>query len=381
MKPLANILCFFAVSTLGVALQSQPPSKKNSSFCGYTKEWPHYNAPDCKHDLGGSCLVDNNNCNRIPDNLTFITVFNECSCDLYNHSDCTGATAQSYDAVHVTDAILFGNMRYYKCHRPGDENGGARWPEVGMGSLLIGTVLAVILSLLVEFELEIVILFLFASPIPRFMRMSHLPAPVPSPNPGFKPAALYPAFPFPYSNISTSSTNFVLHTRNFHRMKVFGTLFVSLAGLAVVETARPAGTSSTSLPHITPAPSVPDHTPHIALPTPPHSNGWRSPPTSTPSSEDPTVENVGWFREFPEASRPANITVPLGVCQKADADKGVPTWANFIDIFGAHWCEFYRVYNGCDPKTDASQREKKYGPTLLFDITKYKGRDYLCNSL
>lgn len=72
------------------------------------------------------------------------------------------------------------------------------------------------------------------------------------------------------------------------------------------------------------------------------SNGWRSAPTSAPSAEDPIVEHVGWFKDIPDTPYPVKIEILLGVCQRADEGKGVPTWASFIDIKGAHWCEFYK---------------------------------------
>ncbi|KAL5409250.1 hypothetical protein PMIN03_006044 [Paraphaeosphaeria minitans] len=99
------------------------------------------------------------------------------------------------------------------------------------------------------------------------------------------------------------------------------------------------------------------------------SNGWRSAPTSTP-----VVETCGFFK--PNVDTPdayiTEIKVPLGVCQRADEGKGVPTWASFVNIIGSHWCGFFNVHNGCN-QTDP---ERKYGPFLNYNIAKYQGQDY-----
>lgn len=59
-------------------------------------------------------------------------------------ANCTGETAQSYDGINVTDAMLFGPIRYYKCHRLKQENGSMQIREVWLASLLIGTVLVAV---------------------------------------------------------------------------------------------------------------------------------------------------------------------------------------------------------------------------------------------
>ncbi|KAK7186514.1 hypothetical protein PSPO01_07471 [Paraphaeosphaeria sporulosa] len=108
--------------------------------------WPQDDALDCKHNLSSPCLVDNNTCGRIPANLTFITISDECSCGFYNIANCSDFTAQSFDGVAVTDAILYGTIRYYRCHRIDQESGSGQMLEVGLGSFLVGIVLAVVLS-------------------------------------------------------------------------------------------------------------------------------------------------------------------------------------------------------------------------------------------
>ena len=52
-------------------------------------------------------------------------------------------SAQVYEGIEVSDAVLFGTMRWYRCHRL-DENGGGRMREGGVGAVLVGVVLAVV---------------------------------------------------------------------------------------------------------------------------------------------------------------------------------------------------------------------------------------------
>lgn len=102
-------------------------------------------------------------------------------------------------------------------------------------------------------------------------------------------------------------------------MKLFGTLLTVVAGFAVLASAYPANRD----PHSNPLPVSSD---------PPH------------GSDESIVEYCGRFKR--ELDTPDNdaidIKVPLGVCQRGDENKGVPAVAKFIDIGGAHWCEFYK---------------------------------------
>ncbi|KAF9741069.1 hypothetical protein PMIN06_008124 [Paraphaeosphaeria minitans] len=146
MKPLGDLLCLLALSTLGVALQSKPLPSKQVSYCGYTRRSPQDKAPDCKHKLSAPCLVDNNTCSRIPANLTLITVYDECSCKISESANCSESDVSSLDGFAVTDAVLFGTLRYYKCHRLNQESGGEQMLEVGMVSFSVGIVLVMVLS-------------------------------------------------------------------------------------------------------------------------------------------------------------------------------------------------------------------------------------------
>jgi hypothetical protein len=58
---------------------------------------------------------------------------------------CTGDSAQSHEGVGVTDVLLYGPVRYYKCQRLDEANRGERMLEVGLIASIFGTVLAVVL--------------------------------------------------------------------------------------------------------------------------------------------------------------------------------------------------------------------------------------------
>jgi hypothetical protein len=187
------------------------------------------------------------------------------------------------------------------------------------------------------------------------------------------PHRLSSSFPFLNSIFSNYITDLVLHATTSSKMKAFSTLLISLAGFASVYIALPADAGSTSVPlHFQTVversppqstnkcidPHHPPTTPPSGAPTPIKERSltecdspwptWdgdrrveRSAPTPAPSSGERPVEHFGYFIDVPHSSRPQNITVPKGVCQKADEGKGVPEWANFVEVFMEHWCDFY----------------------------------------
>ncbi|KAL1599473.1 hypothetical protein SLS60_007276 [Paraconiothyrium brasiliense] len=198
-------------------------------------------------------------------------------------------------------------------------------------------------------------------------------------------------------------------------MRAFSPLLVALAGFTAVAVGYPKSTGSgwppstgtgwppstdtgcppstgTGLPPLTKRSlTTPDPWPSSSNPFDGHplpttssrSSHWvadRSIPTPPPFSGEPPEELFGHFLDVPHTSHPRNITAPKGGCQEANEGKGVPKDANFIEVFMEHWCEFYTVSNHCDTKTDPSQRERFVGPITNVDISKYKGRDFKCDT-
>ncbi|OAG12491.1 uncharacterized protein CC84DRAFT_1171206 [Paraphaeosphaeria sporulosa] len=137
-------------------------------------------------------------------------------------------------------------------------------------------------------------------------------------------------------------------------MKVLGTVLASFAELAALATARLAVSY-----HFSGAPSVPSHTPLIIF------------STHIDTAVECAAQDTRPALVSIPCTHPPLCPVPLGVCQRA----GVPKSANFVDIVGALWCEFYNFHDG----SKQADPERMYGPFLDYNISKYQGQGYRCD--